>query len=109
MRRKADETAKGLKEQARAMKDLVTATGNTTKQIKLISQANTQHSQAAAALLNEMSEVRTITDRNATGVKRTRSSTGDLLRSAEALAGIVHDLTTAAERTNGRSARTNGH
>ncbi len=47
MRRKADETAKGLREQAKAMKDLVTATANTTKQIKLITQSNAQHSQAA--------------------------------------------------------------
>ena len=109
MRRKADETAKGLREQAKAMKDLVTATANTTKQIKLITQSNAQHSQAAAALLKDMSEVKAITDRNATGVKRTRSSTGELLRSAETLAGIVHDLTGATERTNGRNARTNGH
>ena len=48
MRRRADETAKGLKEQALAMKEFVTATTNTTKQIKAITHANTQHSQAAS-------------------------------------------------------------
>ena len=58
MRRKADETAKGLKEQAQAMKDLVTATANTTKQIKL--DHPRQHTALAGgdALLNDMSEVR---------------------------------------------------
>jgi methyl-accepting chemotaxis protein len=109
IRRKTDETAKGLKEQARAMKDLVTATGNTTKQINLITQANTQHSQAANVLLNDMTEIRTITDRNASGVKRTRTSTDELLRSAETLAGIVHDLSGGSAHSNGRNGRTNGH
>jgi methyl-accepting chemotaxis protein len=110
IRRKTDETAKSLKEQARAMKDLVSATASTTKQIKLITQANTQHSQAAGALVNDISEIRTITDRNASGVKRTRSSTDELLRSAETLADIVHDLSGGGSaHSNGRSGRTNGH
>ena len=49
-----------------------------------------------------------MTERNASGVKRARTTTGELVRSAEALAGIVHGLAQATGRANGR-ARTNGH
>jgi methyl-accepting chemotaxis protein len=109
MRMQADQAAKALKEQARAMKDMSGAAANTAAQIKTITRTNRDHSIGATAVVNELAELRRITDRNAAGVKETRTTTADLLRYAEALTAVVDDLRAPANGSNGRPARTNGH
>ena len=94
MRQQAEQSAKALKEQARAMKDMTSAAGNTAKQIKTITMANREHSQAAGTVLQELTELRRITDRNAAGVRQTREGTTDLVRSAQALTAMVDKLPT---------------
>ena len=53
--------------------------------------------------------MRRITDRNAAGVKQTRTTTADLLRHAEALSAVVDDLRAPANGSQRAAARTNGH
>ena len=55
MRQQADQAAKALNEQARAMKDMTTAAANTPRQIKLITHANREHSTVAGALARRTS------------------------------------------------------
>jgi len=94
MRQQADQAAKALKEQGRAMQDMTAAAANTAKQIKTITASNKEHSQAAVGILQDLGELRVVTERNATGVRQTRESTADLLRSAQALTTMVDNLTT---------------
>jgi methyl-accepting chemotaxis protein len=101
VRLQSDQTARALKEQARAVKDVSGAAENTAKQIKLITTSNREHSVVAAQLLNTLKQVREITDRNAHGVQETRGGTNDLLQRATALVSM-------AERSTGRHARGNG-
>jgi methyl-accepting chemotaxis protein len=109
MRQQAEQAAKALKEQARAMKDMSGAATNTANQIKTITRSNRDHSQAAAAVAAELTETRRISERNVSGVKQTRTTTADLLRHAEALTAVVDDPRTPGNGSNGRPARTNGH
>ena len=60
-------------------------------------------------MAGELAELRRIADRNAAGVKHTRTTTADLLRHAEALTAVVDDLRKPAQGSNGRTTRTNGH
>ena len=55
------QTARGMQEQARAMKDVSAASQNVTKQIKLITAANLEHSGSASAMLARLEEVRAVT------------------------------------------------
>jgi len=89
MRQQADQAARALKEQARAMKDMTTASANTARQIKMITHANREHSTAAGGILTELGELRRIAERNASGAKQTRATTAELLRRAEALTGVT--------------------
>ena len=57
---------------------------------------------------DQLAELRRVTDRNASGVKQSRTTTADLLRYAEALTAVVDDLQ-KPNGSNGRSSRTNGH
>jgi methyl-accepting chemotaxis protein len=91
------------------MRDITTATANTTKQIKLITHANREHAQVSETLLTELGEVRRVTDRNARGVQQTRVSTADLLRHAETLNDIVERGAGRRPGANGRGTGTNGH
>ena len=85
MRVQADQTSRGVAEQARTMRDMSAPPGTRAKQIKLITGANVENSAAASALLTSVTEIRAVTDRNAGGVKQTRGGTDDLLRRARAL------------------------
>jgi methyl-accepting chemotaxis protein len=109
MRRESDQAARALKEQARAVQAISTASGNTAKQIKLITHANREHSTVAARLLDQLRDIRAITDRNVRGVKETQGGTVDLLKHAQALGAAVPGGEHRQERamTNGR-AGTNG-
>jgi len=109
MRQQADQAAKALKEQSRAMRDMSAAVVNTAKQIKLITHANREHSQVSGTLLTGLAEIRKVTDRNARGVQQTRQNTADLLRHAEALNEIVDPRPAGSRGANGRSTGANGH
>ena len=89
MRRESDQSARALKEQSRAVHEMASAAQNTTKQIKLITHANRQHSTASSRVLDQLGAIRQITDRTARGVKETRGGTADLLRHAEALTATL--------------------
>jgi methyl-accepting chemotaxis protein len=73
------------------MRDISGSAATTARQIKTITAANRSHSQAVAALVGDITEIRRITERNASGVQGTRAGTADLLRSAQALASTVDD------------------
>jgi methyl-accepting chemotaxis protein len=98
MRAQSEQTARALVDLAKTLRGMITDAQNTAKQIKLITKANLEHSTAASSLLTAVSDIRAITDRNATGVKQTRGGTDDLLRRAQALSALVEG------RRNGRNA-----
>ena len=102
MRVQADQSARALKEQARTMKDMSAAAQNTSKQVKLITGANREHSTVSASLLTSLGEIREITERNASGVRRTRGSSDDLLRRAGTLTALFSR--TGRRGRNGRAA-----
>jgi methyl-accepting chemotaxis protein len=106
MRVQADQTARALQEQARTMKEMTTASQNASKQIKLISHANKEHSTVSGSLLAVLGEIRQTTERNASGVRKTRGGTDDLVRRAGALTALVGRPT--GRRANGRTARKPG-
>ena len=106
MRREAEQAARALNEQARAMKDMVTAAQNTAKQIKLITHANREHSTVAGAAARSAARCPRDHRRNARGVKETRGGTVDLLRHAEELAGLSIDV---RQRRRGRGAERQAH
>ena len=83
MRRESDQAARALTEQARGLKDMTTATQNTAAQIKLITHANREHSTVAGRVLDQLRDIRKITDRNARDVNETRGNTAELLRHAD--------------------------
>ena len=100
MRQQTDQTAKAMAEQSRAVRDVAEAARSISKQIGLITRANREHSAAAVGLLNGLTEVRQVTERNAQGVKETLRSTGGLLERAESLNVIIDGL-----QSNGRAAK----
>ena len=104
VRAQSEQTARSMVDQAKAMREMTSAAQGTAKHIKLITKANVEHSTTATALLGSIAEVRTITDRNASGVKQTRGGTDDLLRRAQALLAIVNRPSTARSG-NGRASR----
>jgi hypothetical protein len=71
------------------MKDVVTATANTAKQIKLIQRANREHSTVSHSIVERVGEIRRITQQNAAGVEESRGSTTHLLLQARALGDAV--------------------
>jgi methyl-accepting chemotaxis protein len=85
MKHQSDQAARALTEQTRAMKDVVAAVSNTSKQIKLIHRANREHTTVAGGLLEQVADVRRVAERNAHGVSETRSSVEDLRNQAIAL------------------------
>jgi methyl-accepting chemotaxis protein len=85
------------------MRDVATAAGNTSKQIKSIQRANKEHSSVSESLLTQLADVRRISERNAAGVHEARGSAADLLGQAATLRSTV-----AGRRTPKRRARANG-
>jgi methyl-accepting chemotaxis protein len=108
MRQEAEQTAKALKDQSRAMRDISAAVANVSKQIRLVTQANREHSTVSESLVAGLSEVRKVTDRNVRGVQQTRQSSADLIRHAEALNELV-DGSARRPSANGRGTGANGH
>jgi methyl-accepting chemotaxis protein len=102
----AEQTSKAVQEQARTMKEMRAAAQDTAKQINLITRANKEHSAVAGTLVTALGEIRQITERNASGVARTRGGTEDLMRRAGALTALVDRP--ARRPAKGRGHRTNG-
>ena len=63
-----------------------------SRQIASITAANRAHSQSADTTLQDLLELRRVTERNAGGVRQTRESTANLLRYADELSAVVTDL-----------------
>jgi methyl-accepting chemotaxis protein len=93
MRVQTEQLAKAMVEQSRSIRDMSSGAQNVARQINLITLANREHSRASAAVLNGLSDIRQITERNARGVKDTQRATGSLLDRAQALTAIVEGLT----------------
>ena len=87
------------------MKEMSSATSNTTKQIALITKANKERADACAGIAGQMKDIRRITERNASGVKQTRGSTGDLVTQAQALDAHDGPDTAAPQRRQARRVR----
>src|SRR4029453_11814062 len=103
MRKEADQAARAMAEQARALKEMTSATQNTSSQIKRISAANREHSTAAGSVLDQLHDIRKITDRNARDVNETRGNTAELLKHAADLAGLIGRSASGARNgANGR-------
>jgi methyl-accepting chemotaxis protein len=107
MRVQADQAARAVKEQARTMREMAGAAESTAKQIKLITNANREHSTVSSSLVESLAEIRRIAERNASGVKQARGGTDDLVRRADAFASLVK-APTRRRGTNGRASRSNG-
>jgi methyl-accepting chemotaxis protein len=65
MRQDAEQAARGLADQTRAIRDISSTTTSTAKQIRLIHAANREHSIVANDLLSRIKEVRKIAEQNA--------------------------------------------
>jgi methyl-accepting chemotaxis protein len=102
MRRESDQAARAMTEQTRGLKEMTTATQSTAAQIKLITHANREHSTVAGRVLDQLRDIRKITDRNARDVHETRGNTAELLRHAEDLVGL------AAGGPNGSNSKRSG-
>jgi hypothetical protein len=85
---------------------MVTATQNMAKQMKLITHANRDHSGVTGRLLDQLREIRQITDRNAREVRETKGGASDLLRHAQELAGMVDHRGQRGKSTNGSNGAT---
>ena len=57
----------------------------------------------AGRLLDQLRDIRQITDRNARDVKETKGGTSDLLRHAEELTGMIESTAARRNRANGHS------
>src|SRR3954470_6285047 len=90
MRQQGDQLARAIDEQARAARDMTTATTNISKEIGLITRSNRQHVTSAEQVLATLTDIRQITERNAQGVKATLSGTTNLIARAQQLAEIVN-------------------
>lgn len=89
MRQQAEQAARALAEQSRTMKDVAAGSANTAKQIKLIQRANREQSAAANDLVQQMGEIRIITERNVAGVHEARGSAEEMVGQATALRSAV--------------------
>jgi len=89
MRKESEQAARAMAEQARALKGMTTATQNTSNQIKKITVANREHSTVAAGVLDQLRDIRKITDRNARDVSETRGNTAELIKHASDLTGLI--------------------
>src|ERR1051325_11667362 len=91
-----------MTEQARAIKEMSDGARAVGKQINLITRANLEHSAASVTILNGLSDIRQITDRNAQGVKDTLRATDGLLERAQALNLVMDGL-----NNNGQAGKKN--
>ena len=85
------------------MKAIVKSAEQSAREIRLVATGSREHSKVASRLLNQLVDVRRITQRNVEGVGRTRGGTADLLKQAQTLTGLMN--TAKSKSTNGRPKR----
>jgi hypothetical protein len=103
MRQQAEQLARAVSEQARP-KD----TGgrcNIAQQVRLIAQANIQHTTSAESIRESLAETRHITDRNTSTATDTLNATTSLLGSALQLSNIMDKINTDRLGSNGTTVR----
>jgi methyl-accepting chemotaxis protein len=100
MRQQADQIARAMREQARAIKDMTEAAQNVAKQIGLITDANREHSASSAAILDTLTSVHQVAERNAQGVRETQRTAESLLARAQSLVALIEPG--AGQAGNGR-------
>ena len=72
----------------------------------MITKANKERAEACAGIVNRVRDIRRISDRNASGVKKTRGNTTELLTRAETLRTLMSET---RRRSNGGRARTSSN
>ena len=87
--RMVNSVATAMAEQATAATDMA---GASAKQIKSVTTANRSHSEAAAALLQDLTELRRTAERQAGAARQTRTGSEDVVRQAGALTSTVGEL-----------------
>jgi methyl-accepting chemotaxis protein len=92
MRKQAGQVAQAIAEQARATRDMTAGVAEVARQVSLVTRANRQHSAAGEAILKALTDIRTITTRNARGVEDTRRNTDGLRERTAALAALADRL-----------------
>ena len=99
-----------MNEQTRATKEAAQAAENVTKQIKLITGANTQHAAAADGILKSIAEIRVITDRNGQSVADARSVAESLRQRAVSRQGPakIREQIVRRAKPNSRNGRSKG-
>jgi methyl-accepting chemotaxis protein len=107
MRKESEQAARAMGEQSRAMKEISGATANISRQMRLVSTANREHSAGAVRVLGQLKSVRAVSERNTQGVRESRGTTGQLLEHAEALRAVVSRSSgkNGAPRRNGGNGR----
>jgi len=103
MRVQSDQAARAASEQARTMKEIAKAAELSSREIRAVAGGNKQQSKGAAKLVAQLADIRRVTQRNADGVGKTRGSTVDLLKQAQALTGLMNGG--KSKPTNGRPKR----
>jgi methyl-accepting chemotaxis protein len=117
MRQQSLQVAKAMEEQTRAVTDMTTATRSVSKEIAAIALSNREHLSGALRIQETLTRVRAITERNASGVTTTLSSSDGLLQSVQQVKQIITELSPAnkskeaktrnSQRTNGRGRERN--
>jgi methyl-accepting chemotaxis protein len=105
MRAQTDQIAKTMIEQTRAIKEMSDGARNIGKQINSITRANREHSTASVGLLNNLSSIKQITERNAQGVRDTLRGTEGLIERARTLDSIIDSLSNSDLKDNGRAGK----
>jgi methyl-accepting chemotaxis protein len=83
------------------MRDMTAVAQATGRQIKLITQANREHSVTSASILTALTDIRRITDTNVRGVREAKAGTEDLRRCAADLDALMGNGS-ARTQVNGR-------
>src|SRR4029434_2044617 len=92
MRKQSDQVAKATAERSRAVNDMNSAGKDVSKQIGLVSRANRDHVAGSGRVLEALAEIRSITERNAQGVKQTLRGTDNLAKLAQTFNAIVENV-----------------
>jgi methyl-accepting chemotaxis protein len=98
----SEQTARALAEQARAVKDINSATQNVSKQIKLITDANRIHSDGARALAENLHSAREVVVTNLADAKSMHAAS-TRLQSREISSGNGTHAVSARKSRQGRS------
>jgi methyl-accepting chemotaxis protein len=84
-RKQSEGLTKAMMEQAKALKEMTTASTSSAKNIGLITRSNREHSAAAGSILSALHDIREVTAQNTEGAKNTLRGTRDLIETVEDL------------------------